>query len=128
MSGEEGGGWELHMEVEKQLLGKHLFAGPCRDAETTRPKRQDADLQALRSLPHHTQSIVFVDVSADSSIPRTDPFSEFFHAVRGKARRKASFLFLKNNQPKLILIPKRHILGWPILFPTEVFPRAPSKT
>lgn len=26
-------------------------------------------------------------------------------------------LFLKNNQPKIILIPKRHILRWQIVFP-----------
>ena len=31
-----------------------------------------------------------------------------------------SLLFLKNNQPKLILRPKRHILGWQILLPYSI--------
>jgi hypothetical protein len=36
---------------------------------------------------------------------------------------KKNFLrlpFLKNNQPKLILMPRRHILGWQILFPYKI--------
>ena len=43
------------MEMEKQMFGKQMFAGPT---ETMR-HREDSDLQALPSFPDHTLSIFF---------------------------------------------------------------------
>lgn len=99
LSGEEGGGSELHMQAEKQLLGKHLFPGPA-EMQTHRDLRDTTLISRPCGVSPTTQSIFFVDVSADSSMPGRGPFSKSFHAVRWEARRKASFLFLKNDQPK----------------------------
>lgn len=56
-------------------------------------------------------------IYGDSSLPGTGTFSKSFLAVRGKVKKKnfSSFLFLKNNQAKIIHMPKRHILGWEVL-------------
>ena len=35
----------------------------------------------------------------------------------GKKKDFLSLLFLENNQPKIIPLPKRHFLGWHILLP-----------
>ena len=34
-------------------------------------------------------------------------------------------LFLRNNQPKIILLPKKHILRWHILSPSNLFLKLP---
>ena len=60
------------MEMEKQIFGKQMFAGPC----STMGHRGDSDLQALLSFPYHTQSIFFADISGGSSILGTDPLSK----------------------------------------------------
>ena len=68
----------------------------------------DSDLQPLPNFP-----IFFADTSGDTS----GPLSEFFRAVKGKEIKTLSLLFLKSNQPKLILMPKRQLFcgGWQIL-------------
>ena len=40
----------------------------------------------------------------------------------GKQKDFLSLQFLKNNQPKLILMPNRHILGYQILLPNIINP------
>ena len=93
----------IHMEKEKQMSGTQIFAGSCRDNLVQH--RVDSDLYASLGCPHHTQPIFF-------------PIS----LVRAlKKKIFLSLLFLKNNQLKLILMSKRHILGSQILLPYSVF-------
>ena len=91
------------MEKEKQMFGTQIFAGSCRDNLVQH--RVDSDLYASLGCPHHTQPIFF-------------PIS-LVRALNKKIF--LSLLFLKNNQLKLILMSKRHILDSQILLPYSVF-------
>ena len=48
-------------------------------------------------------------MSGNSSLPDISPFLIYFRQLRKQQEKFLNFLFLKNNQPKLILMPQRHI-------------------
>ena len=62
----------IYVEMDKQMFGKQMFAGPGRDSGTQ------------SGLPHQTYSIFFADLSGDRSILEIGPSSKFIEAVRGK--------------------------------------------
>ena len=72
-------------------------------------------------------------ISRNSSLPGVGSISnvDFLYKCRFLLQKGISTLFselllylqfLKNNQFKLILMPKRHILGWHILLPFKMLP------
>ena len=95
------------MKMKKQMFDKQMFAG---HAEKMR-HRVASDLQAPRNFPHHTQPIFFADIPGDTSILGISPLFKYFRQARGKQKDFLSHLFLRDYQPKLIIMPKRYILG-----------------
>lgn len=100
------------------MFDKQIFDGPCRD---TVGHRQDFGFQGLLCF-HTTHSPYSLQISL--------LMAEMLHLYQalylnsldilrrkegGKKEVFLSFLFLGNNQPKIILMPKRHILMWQIL-------------
>ena len=142
------------MELEKQMPGKPLFAGPFRNDGTRIGLCSPGSAAGISP----TQPILFTDPSDDSSIPGTCPLSKFvfflflflaphsmwglnfsdqgwnpyplqwkpgvlttrppgkslclnsFRQLWGRSKF-LSLLFPKNKQPKLIIRPKRYLLG-----------------
>ena len=73
----------MYMKMEKQMFDKQKL-GP----EETTGHREDPGLQALPSVPHHTQPIFFADLSGNYplEILGTRPPFKFFQAVRAKVK------------------------------------------
>ena len=65
------------MEMEKQMFGKQMFAGPAQMMGL----RVDPDLQALPSFPQHTEPMFFTDISGENSILGTGPLPKFFRQL-----------------------------------------------
>lgn len=73
------------------MLGKHMFAGQTEKRNST------------------ASSYYPVGLYGDSSLPGGDPLSKFFWQLGEGQGFLLSLLFLKNNQPKIIHMPKRDI-------------------
>lgn len=62
----------------------------------------------------HTSSYYTIVIYGDSSLPETSSLSKMFQALEGGGGKNKSFLSLlslKKNQPKIVHMTKRHILG-----------------
>lgn len=101
-------------EESKQLM----FAGSFRKSGAQRglwsKKALLGSSLSISPTPYYT-----IVTYGDIFLPRADRLSKFFQAVSGQAKMKKflSLLFIKNNHLKIIHMPKKHILGWQILFP-----------
>ena len=80
------------MEMEKQMFGKQMFAGPCKDNGST---VDSASLGLAKSPPPH-QLIFFADNSGYNSILFYRLLAKFFNYLRGSKKKDfPSLRFLK---------------------------------
>ena len=70
------------MEVKKQIFGKQMYDGPCRDSGT--------ESGLISSAPHHVWPMFFADISGHSFILGTGLLSKLFQAVKKEVTRKVS--------------------------------------
>ena len=112
------------MEMEKQMFDKQMFDGPCRD---TVGHRQDFGFQGLLCFhtthsPYSLQiSLLIVEMLHLYQAIYLNYLDILQRREGGKKEVFLSFLFLGNNHPKIILMPKRHILMLQMLL-TYSFP------
>ena len=73
----------MEMEMKKQMFGKHMFVGPCRDSGT----EMDFNKQTLlcSSLLAHLTNYT-IAVYGDGSPPETDPLITFFRLLEGRSK------------------------------------------
>lgn len=102
------------MELEKQIFGKQMFSMPCTDSGTQRGlwPPYPAEFPISRLL------CVLCRYFWWWSSSRTKLFYlNSFRQYWGIALKLFLSLFFFNYQPKITLMPKRHILGWQFLLP-----------
>ena len=123
------GGRQFTWSWENRYLVNECLLGQQRQGDT----EQTLVFGSAELSPPHLALIPWRPL-CDSSILGTNPFNYFFkhyfRPLRGRESKQTttkqkqsqkSFLIVKNNQPKLILLPKRHTLGWKILLPAGGF-------
>lgn len=94
-----------------------MFAVPSRN----NGPRKGTVTDFARFLPVYHPSFIDCSYLHDSSLPGAGPPSKSFRQLGGRQKEKplksSVFFFFLNNQPKIIYIPKRHILELQILLP-----------
>ena len=107
----EGSGWEpqrVKMQftwIAKQMSGKHIFAGLCRDNGSHRDSESQSRLWSLSPVeflhPHRAQ--IFADISGDSSILGNPLHLNSFRQLGGISRflpnSFESWFFSAQNNP-----------------------------
>lgn len=118
------GNWDLHTIVNKGGVGVWDFKGEGgvshRDGKTNvchaRERQWDTERTGLcaPSTPQNTGLRLFADIFRTSIAFFLDQalLLKSFRQQKGDKKFSLSLLFLKNNQPKIILTSKRCIRGW----------------